>query len=56
MEEIADTFRSAGMPGEFHTAAANVYRRMADFKAAPSTPALEDVLATLLRAGRDPVA
>jgi 3-hydroxyisobutyrate dehydrogenase-like beta-hydroxyacid dehydrogenase len=53
MEEIAETFRSAGMPGEFHAAAANVYRRLADLKAAPSTPALEEVLAALLRPGRD---
>jgi 3-hydroxyisobutyrate dehydrogenase-like beta-hydroxyacid dehydrogenase len=53
MEEIADTFRSAGMPGEFHVAAANVYRRLADFKAARSTPELEDVLAALLRPGRE---
>jgi len=51
MEEIADTFRSAGMPGEFHAAAATVYRRLADFKAARSTPELEDVLAALLRPG-----
>ena len=49
MEEIAATFRSAGMPGEFHAAAADVYRRLADFKAARATPALEDVLAALLR-------
>jgi len=53
MEEIADTFRSAGLPGEFHAAAANVYRRLADFKAARSTPELEDVLAALLRPGRE---
>jgi 3-hydroxyisobutyrate dehydrogenase-like beta-hydroxyacid dehydrogenase len=53
MEEIAETFRSAGMPGEFHAAAANVYRRMADFKAARATPELEDVLAALLRPGRE---
>jgi len=51
MEEIADTFRSAGMPGEFHAAAAHVYRRLTDFKAARSTPELEDVLAALLRPG-----
>ncbi|MEO7909198.1 MAG: DUF1932 domain-containing protein [Roseiflexaceae bacterium] len=53
MEEIADTFRSAGMPGEFHAAAANVYRRLADFKAASGTPELQDVLAALLRPGRE---
>jgi 3-hydroxyisobutyrate dehydrogenase-like beta-hydroxyacid dehydrogenase len=49
MEEIAETFRSAGMPGEFHAAAAEVYRRLADFKSARATPALEDVLTALLR-------
>ena len=53
MEEIADTFRAAGMPGEFHAAAADVYRRLADFKAAGTTPALEDVLTALLQPGRD---
>ncbi|HEU5102703.1 MAG TPA: DUF1932 domain-containing protein, partial [Roseiflexaceae bacterium] len=45
MDEIAATFRAAGMPGEFHAAAAIIYRRLAQFKAAPATPALEDVLA-----------
>jgi 3-hydroxyisobutyrate dehydrogenase-like beta-hydroxyacid dehydrogenase len=49
MEEIADTFRSAGMPGEFHAAAAIVYRQLADFKAARTTPTLEEVLAALLQ-------
>ena len=55
MEEIAATFRSAGMPGEFHAAAANVYRRLADFKADRSTPELEDVLVALMRPGRERV-
>ena len=53
MDEIASTFRAAGMPGEFHAAAASVYRRLADFKAARAMPELEDVLAALLRPGRD---
>jgi 3-hydroxyisobutyrate dehydrogenase-like beta-hydroxyacid dehydrogenase len=52
MEEIASTFREAGMPGEFHDAAAIVYRRLADFKDVRATPALEDVLAALLRQER----
>jgi 3-hydroxyisobutyrate dehydrogenase-like beta-hydroxyacid dehydrogenase len=50
MEEIAATFRAAGMPGEFHAAAADVYRRLAHFKDARATPELDDVLAALLRA------
>lgn len=32
MQEIASTYQSAGLPGEFHLAAAEVYRRMAPFK------------------------
>ncbi|MGH2544744.1 MAG: DUF1932 domain-containing protein, partial [Ardenticatenaceae bacterium] len=49
MDEIAATFDEAGVPGNFHTAAAIIYRRIAHFKDAPSTPSLEDVLATLVR-------
>ena len=32
MHEIAATFESAGMPGEFHRAAAEIYERLASFK------------------------
>lgn len=49
MAEIAATFRHAGLPGEFHAAAEIIYRRMAGFKDAPSTPALEEVLETLIQ-------
>ncbi len=48
MEEISATFREAGLPGTFHAAAAEVYRRLADFKDAPSIPELGEVLAALL--------
>src|SRR5262245_30244740 len=51
MEEIAATLRAAGLPGEFHAAAADVYRRLADFKDAPATPALDAVLDALLQEG-----
>ena len=44
MSEIAATFREAGMPGEFHAAAEMIYQRIAGFKDAPATPALEEVL------------
>jgi hypothetical protein len=47
MEEIATTFREAGLPGEFHTAAAIIYQRLAHFKDAGQMPALEDVLVAL---------
>jgi 3-hydroxyisobutyrate dehydrogenase-like beta-hydroxyacid dehydrogenase len=48
MDEISETFSEAGMPGGFHAAAADVYRRIAGFKDAPSTPLLEEVLIALL--------
>ena len=38
MEEIAATFRHAGLPGDFHAGAADVYRRLAQFKDAATTP------------------
>jgi 3-hydroxyisobutyrate dehydrogenase-like beta-hydroxyacid dehydrogenase len=47
MDEIAATFREAGLPGGFHAAAAEVYRRIARFKYAPDTPSLEEVLEAL---------
>ena len=49
MDEIAATFDEAGMPGGFHAAASAIYRRIAGFKNAPSTPLLQDVLAALIR-------
>jgi len=49
MDEIAATFRSAGLPGDFHAAAAILYRRLTGFKDASATPSLEDVLAALLQ-------
>ncbi len=47
MEEIAETFSSAQLPGEFHQAAAKIYRRLAALKDSPH-PTLDDVLALLL--------
>jgi 3-hydroxyisobutyrate dehydrogenase-like beta-hydroxyacid dehydrogenase len=48
MDEIAATFQSAGLPGEFFLASAQVYRRIAGFKGAPSELELNQVLAALL--------
>jgi 3-hydroxyisobutyrate dehydrogenase-like beta-hydroxyacid dehydrogenase len=48
MDEIASTFESAGLPGGFHTAAGEVYRRLARFKETEEVPDLEDVLSALL--------
>jgi 3-hydroxyisobutyrate dehydrogenase-like beta-hydroxyacid dehydrogenase len=47
MDEIAATFAAAGLPGGFHAAAAELYRRLAPFKDSDTTPALEDVLRAL---------
>jgi 3-hydroxyisobutyrate dehydrogenase-like beta-hydroxyacid dehydrogenase len=48
MDEIAATFLDAGLPGDFHAAAAAIYRRLAGFKETPDLPDLETVLAALL--------
>jgi hypothetical protein len=48
MEEIAATFEQAGLPGGFHQAAAEVFRRMAN----PETDEqdrLKEILAAILR-------
>lgn len=47
MDEISATFREAGLPGEFHQGAAEIYRRLAQFKG-KETPPLEEVLEALL--------
>lgn len=48
MEEVAATFGSAGLPEGFHTAAAEIYERLAFFKDCENAPALEDVLGALI--------
>lgn len=48
MEEIALTFRGAGLPDGFHQAAAEIYQRMTRFKDANKAPPLNDVLNALL--------
>ena len=47
MEEIAATFTVAGLPGGFHEAAAEIYRRISSFKDVPQTPSLQEVLHSL---------
>jgi 3-hydroxyisobutyrate dehydrogenase-like beta-hydroxyacid dehydrogenase len=47
MEEISATFDQAGLPGGFHAAAADLYRRLARFKAQEKPPSLDAVLAAL---------
>ena len=47
MREIATTLEEAGLPGEFHRAAAEIYQRMASFKDATDIPQLDEVIRSL---------
>lgn len=55
MEEIADSFRAAGLPDGFHRAAADVYRRLGHFKDTDTPPGMRAVAAALRRDGDGPV-
>ncbi|MBI85989.1 MAG: phosphogluconate dehydrogenase [Planctomycetaceae bacterium] len=48
MREIAATFSAAGLPGGFHDAAAEIFRRLSNFKGAEKAPHLEEVVECLL--------
>jgi 3-hydroxyisobutyrate dehydrogenase-like beta-hydroxyacid dehydrogenase len=47
MEEIAASFEAAGLPGGFHLAAADLYRRLEGFKGGATPPTLADVIEAL---------
>jgi 3-hydroxyisobutyrate dehydrogenase-like beta-hydroxyacid dehydrogenase len=49
MDEIADTFEAAGLPGGFHRAAGEIYGRLERFKGEEQLPGLEVVLDALLK-------
>ena len=49
MREIAATFSGAGLPGNFHEAAAQVFADLAKFKNQDETPGIEEVVAALLK-------
>jgi 3-hydroxyisobutyrate dehydrogenase-like beta-hydroxyacid dehydrogenase len=49
MEEIAASFRAAGLPEGFHLAAAEIYRSLEQYKDPGSPPSLDEVIATLSR-------
>ena len=53
MEEIAAMFDSAGQPGGFLLAAAEVCRKLERFKDDPSRPSIEKILPTLLQRAVD---
>lgn len=48
MQDISATYAAAGLPGDFHLAAGEIYQRLKGFKNAPNLPELEDVLSALL--------
>jgi 3-hydroxyisobutyrate dehydrogenase-like beta-hydroxyacid dehydrogenase len=48
MEEIAHTFRSAGLPDGFPLAAREIYRRLVPYKETPAAPSLLDVASVIL--------
>jgi 3-hydroxyisobutyrate dehydrogenase-like beta-hydroxyacid dehydrogenase len=49
MEELAASYAAAGVPGDFHEAAAEVYRRLAGWKDSPTPPSVTEVSKTLAR-------
>ena len=49
MDEIAATYESVGLPGGFHAAAGNIYRRLEHFKGTEEFPDLQAVLTALLK-------
>lgn len=49
MHEIAATFDAAGLPSGFHEAAAEVYRRLEEYRDASPVPPTAEVVARLLR-------
>ena len=49
MEEIAATFEAVGLPGGFHGAAADVYRRLEQYRDADPPPPVEEIISAVLR-------
>jgi len=47
MDELAAAFAAAGVPGQFHEAGAEVYRRLAGWKDAPTPPTVTEASKTL---------
>ena len=48
MREIAATFEACGLPGGFHSAAADIYARLAAYKDCDPAPELSQVIDTIL--------
>lgn len=54
MDEIAATFETAGLPGGFHRAAAEIFGRMAHFKDNEELPGLAEVMSALAANASNP--
>jgi 3-hydroxyisobutyrate dehydrogenase-like beta-hydroxyacid dehydrogenase len=52
MEEIAASFEHQGLPGHFHHGAAEIYRRLAEFKDTKTEPAMDKVADMLIKGGK----
>jgi 3-hydroxyisobutyrate dehydrogenase-like beta-hydroxyacid dehydrogenase len=50
MEEIAASFEAVGLPGGFHLASADLYRKLEGFKGGDAPPALSAITAAIRRA------
>jgi hypothetical protein len=48
MREIAATFREAGLPGEFHDAAAEVFHRIDGLKGSDASFGVDQILSALI--------
>lgn len=48
MREISDTFAEAGVSADFHSAAADIFEKLSQFKDAEQTPDISDVIKALL--------
>lgn len=51
MEEIAASFMDAGLPGGFHQAAAEIYRRMERYKDTAAPPSMAEVVTSFTKSG-----
>lgn len=49
MREISATFADAGIPGDFHQGAAEIFERLSQFKDRSETPSIDEVLDALLK-------
>lgn len=49
MDEISETFETAGLPREFHLAAREIYDRLSGFKDLPEAPPTENFLNAILK-------